>query len=57
MTPEEFRQRGHQLIDWVADFRAGIAQRPVMAPVEPGAIKAQLPATPPQASEPFAQIL
>lgn len=57
MTSEEFRQHGHQLIDWVADFRAGIANRPVMAQVEPGAIKAQLPASPPQQPETFAQIL
>lgn len=57
MTPEEFRQAGHQLIDWVADFRAGIANRPVMAQVEPGAIKAALPATPPQDPVPFDQIL
>ncbi|MFZ4656489.1 MAG: pyridoxal phosphate-dependent decarboxylase family protein [Caldilineaceae bacterium] len=57
MTPEEFRQHGHQLIDWVADFRTGIANRPVMAQVEPGAIKAQLPASPPQQPETFAQIL
>lgn len=57
MTPEEFRQHGHQLIDWVADFRAGIANRPVMAQVEPGTIKAQLPTSPPQQPETFAQIL
>ena len=23
MTPEEFRRLGHQLIDWIADYRAG----------------------------------
>ncbi len=57
MTPEEFRQAGHQLIDWVADFRAGIAQRPVMAQVEPGALRAQLPPAPPQQPESFQQIL
>lgn len=57
MTPEEFRQAGHQLIDWVADYRAGIAARPVMAQVEPGAIKRALPATPPQEPAPFDQIL
>ena len=57
MTPEEFRKAGHQLIDWVADFRAGIATRPVMAQVEPGAIKAALPATPPQDPATFDQIL
>ncbi len=57
MTPEEFRQAGHQLVDWVADFRAGIAERPVMAQVAPGAIKAALPATPPQDPVPFTKIL
>lgn len=57
MTPEEFRQAGHQLIDWVADFRAGLAQRPVMAQVAPGDIKAQLPPAPPQQPEAFQQIL
>ena len=56
MTPEEFRTQGHTLIDWVADFRAGIGQRPVMAQVQPGEVKAQLPATPPQQPEPFERI-
>ncbi|MBV7329354.1 aminotransferase class I/II-fold pyridoxal phosphate-dependent enzyme [Chloroflexi bacterium TSY] len=57
MTPEEFRTAGHQLIDWVADFRTGIRSRPVMAQVEPGHVKAQLPNTPPEEPESFAQIL
>jgi aromatic-L-amino-acid/L-tryptophan decarboxylase len=53
MTPEEFRKIGHQLIDWVADYRAGIAARPVMARTEPGEIKRQLPAAPPDTPESF----
>jgi aromatic-L-amino-acid decarboxylase len=57
MTPEEFRTAGHKLIDWVADFRAGIRRYPVMAAVQPGAIKAQFPAMPPQEPEPFERIL
>lgn len=57
MTPEEFRRAGHQLIDWVADFRADIALRPVMAQVAPGAVKAQLPPSPPEHPESFQQIL
>ena len=48
MTPEEFRKAGHALIDWIADYRAGIEQRPVRAQVEPGDIKKALPATPPE---------
>ncbi len=53
MTPDEFRKIGHQLIDWVADYRAGIASRPVMAATAPGEIKRQLPPAPPDAPESF----
>ena len=53
MTPEEFRTVGHQLIDWVADYRAGLDRLPVMAQVQPGAIKAQLPTSPPSQPEGF----
>jgi aromatic-L-amino-acid decarboxylase len=53
MTSEEFRRAGHQLIDWIADYRARVADLPVMSLLEPGAVRAQLPATPPARSEPF----
>jgi len=53
MTPEEFRQRGHQLIDWIADYRTNVSRFPVMARTAPGEIRAQLPATPPDAPESF----
>ena len=56
MTPEEFRTIGHQLIDWVADYRAEVSERPVMAQSEPGAIRTQLPESPPNAPESFAAI-
>ena len=48
MTPEEFRRLGHQIIDRIADYRATVAERPVMARTSPGEIKAALPADPPQ---------
>mgnify|MGYP002040365528 FL=1 len=57
MTPEQFRQYGHQLIDLIADYRQTVGERPVMAQVEPGYLKAALPATAPQQGEPFAAIL
>jgi aromatic-L-amino-acid/L-tryptophan decarboxylase len=47
MTPEEFRVAGHRLIDWIADFRATIEQRPVLAQVAPGDVRTALPAAPP----------
>jgi aromatic-L-amino-acid decarboxylase len=53
MTPEEFRKYGHQLIDWVADYRERITERPVMARTAPGEIRAQLPAKPPMKAEKF----
>jgi aromatic-L-amino-acid decarboxylase len=57
MSPEEFRAVGHRLIDWIADYRARVEAFPVMAHTEPGAIKKQLPATPPEAPESFDAIL
>ena len=57
MTPEEFRQAGHELIDWIADYRARVAELPVMSPLAPGEARAQLPAAPPEAPEPFAGVL
>jgi aromatic-L-amino-acid decarboxylase len=48
MTPEEFRRIGHRLIDWVADYRTRVAELPVMSRVDPGSVKAQLPARPPE---------
>jgi aromatic-L-amino-acid decarboxylase len=53
MTPEEFRTLGHRLIDWIADYRARVAELPVMARTAPGEVKAQLPASAPDQPESF----
>lgn len=47
MTPEEFRRAGHDLIDWIADYRSTIEQHPVRAQVEPGWVRNQFSAEPP----------
>jgi len=57
MTPEEFRRLGHQIVDWVADYRSTVSHRPVMAQSAPGEIKASLPASPPSAPDAFDTIL
>jgi aromatic-L-amino-acid/L-tryptophan decarboxylase len=57
MTPDEFRKFGHQLIDWIADYRAGVAELPLVPGVKPGDIKAQLPAEAPLQAESFEAIL
>jgi aromatic-L-amino-acid decarboxylase len=51
MTPEEFRKIGHRLIDWVADYRSKVGDLPVMSQATPGAIRAQMPASPPESPE------
>jgi aromatic-L-amino-acid/L-tryptophan decarboxylase len=56
MTPDEFRTLGHRLIDWIADYRARIAELPVMARTAPGEIKSQLPASPPELAEGFDEV-
>lgn len=57
MDTNEFRRRGHQLIDWIADYRESLETRPVMAQTAPGEIRAKLPAGPPATAEPFDAIL
>jgi aromatic-L-amino-acid decarboxylase len=56
MTPEEFRRVGHQVIDWIADYRANVERLPVMAQTAPGEVKNQLPAMPPQTPESFQDV-
>ena len=54
---ETFRSAGHALIDWIADYREGIARRRVAELPPPGTIRAMLPARAPEAGEPIARIL
>jgi aromatic-L-amino-acid decarboxylase len=56
MTPEEFRRLGHQVVDWIADYRERVAGLPVMSRAVPGAIKARLPQAPPATAEDFGAI-
>lgn len=57
MTPDEFRTHGHALIDWIADYVEGVERYPVAAQVQPGEIRAMVPAHPPAEPEPFADVL
>ena len=53
MSPEEFRRRGHQMVDWIADYRERIESYPVLSRVEPGELRRQLPEEAPSTGESF----
>jgi aromatic-L-amino-acid decarboxylase len=57
METNEFRELGHELIDWVADYRERIGDYPVMSRVQPGEVAAQLPAEPPLHGEGLGDIV
>ena len=57
MTPEEFRWRGYQTIDWIARYLERLEEFPVMSQVEPGEIRRQLPPAAPERGEPFEEVL
>ncbi|MBX3462038.1 MAG: aspartate aminotransferase family protein [Planctomycetes bacterium] len=57
MSPEEFRRLAHAVVDWIADYRQGLASRPVVSNVPPGSVRAQLPSTPPTEPEGFGAVL
>jgi len=57
MTPDEFRRHGHEVVDWIADYYAGIESYPVLSRAEPGQLRASLPSHPPAKGEPFNAIL
>ncbi len=59
MDHEEFRRFGHQLIDWIADYRRECAEgsHAVMARVAPGDVRARLPAEPPLDAQPLDEVL
>ena len=57
MTPDDFRQHCHALIDWIAEYLEHVEQYPVASQVQPGDIRAALPEHPPTSVEPFSDVL
>jgi len=57
LTPEEFRQLGHAVVDWVAGYRDRVAELPVRSQVPPGWVSRQLPDELPEEPEPLAALL
>lgn len=57
MDPEAFREAAHVVVDLMADYLAGIEERAVLPPIEPGTIAPRFAATPPEKPEPLGAIL
>jgi aromatic-L-amino-acid decarboxylase len=57
MTPEEFRENGYAVIDWIAGYMEHVEQYPVLATVEPGEIAAKIPDHAPETSDGFGAML
>jgi len=57
MSKEDFRRLGHNLIDWIAEYFDNIDQLPVLAAIEPGDLRAKLPASAPAEGEPMEAII
>ena len=47
MDTKQFREYGHEFIDWMADYFENIENYPVKSQVAPGHIKSQIPTSPP----------
>ncbi len=52
-----FREDGYAAVDWAADYLDRVAELPVLAQVKPGELSSQLPESPPDHGEPFANVL
>jgi len=57
MTPEEFKQWGHQFIDWVGEYLAHPERLNVLSQVKPGDIRKKLPISPPVSPESMSSVL
>jgi len=57
MSADEFRTRGHEMVEWIARFMENPERFPVLARVAPGDIRNALPAAAPESGEDFDAIM
>ncbi|HVZ93113.1 MAG TPA: pyridoxal-dependent decarboxylase, partial [Phycisphaerales bacterium] len=48
MTAEEFRRRGHEMVDWIAGYMERVGALPVLSRAKPGELLAALPVHAPE---------
>jgi aromatic-L-amino-acid decarboxylase len=57
MTPEEFREYGRAVVDWIADYQERVESLPVLSQVRPGELREALPPSAPRTGEEFSAVL
>ncbi len=57
MDSAEFRKRGKEMVDYIADYMDTLSLRRVTPEVEPGYLSDLLPSRPPRKGEDFTQIM
>jgi aromatic-L-amino-acid/L-tryptophan decarboxylase len=57
MTPDQFRQYGMQVVDWIANYYERVESLPVLSTVAPGEVRRRLPDMPPSHGESFDKFL
>lgn len=57
LSPDEFSRHSHRLSDWIATYLRDVGEYDVLSGVTPGAIRAQLPKSPPAAAESLDDII
>ena len=57
VTPEDFKEHGHQLIDWIADYVENIEQQRVTSEARPGEVRSQLAEHPPTTPDGFEAVM
>ena len=57
MDTAEFRHRGKEMVDYVADYLENIEQRPVYPDLEPGYLRSLIPTEAPEDPESYDEIM
>jgi len=57
MSPDAFREHGHDLVDWIADYYEHVEDFPVQSPLSPSDVRDRLPEAPPETGEDFAAMM
>lgn len=57
MPADEFRKYGYEVVDWIANYFERIEEFPVLSQIEPNWLKDNLPASAPETTENFGEVL